>query len=134
LVEISRLSKALVVVLAITSGLCGCSTTKMKVAKNAPKLAAYSGPVCLLKSPLPSEYTYITLGRIASGKHFYGSLEGVLAAVADKARSAGANAVIKLRAYHTVDAVAWSVPKAVGIAVKIDVQNLDCKAMGGDNY
>ena len=112
----------------------GCSTTKMKVVKTAPKLPPYSGPVCLIKSPLPSSFKYVSLGRIASGKHFYGSLDGVFHAMADKARSSGANAVINVRAHHTVDAIAWSVPKAVGMAVRTESANLDCRALGGDAY
>ena len=50
----------------------------------------------MIKSPLPSNIGYTTIGAVQGGKKTYGSINEILLVMADEAREIGADAIINL--------------------------------------
>jgi hypothetical protein len=61
---------------------------------------------------------FVTLEEISVSKKFYGSVEEMYVPLAEKARKAGADAVINVHLWHAASGFAWAAPHAGGMAVK----------------
>ena len=90
--------KSGIMVLGIALAFTGCaakSTTKL-VSKTQEPFPRHREPVCMIKSPLPSNIGYTTIGAVQGGKKTYGSINEILLVMADEAREIGADAIINL--------------------------------------
>lgn len=125
--------KVILAAVAVTllGGCAARSTTKM--ARGEVRQAAHSSPVCMLKSPLPTNISYKVIGDVRGGKRWYGSMNEVLPVMADEARGIGADAIINLKTGFDMNAWAWARPVANGTGVKLDNKaDLDCLKLGGE--
>jgi len=115
--------------------LAGCaakSTTKL-VSKTQESFPRHREPVCMLRSPLPSNIGYTAIGEVRGGKQTYGSINEVLPVMADEAREIGADAIINLQTSHKMGAWAWARPTGSGIGVKLnDKSSFSCASHGGE--
>ncbi|MCY1253005.1 hypothetical protein D9M68_123280 [compost metagenome] len=124
-------------VVGICVAVSGCASRNRapdtQAAVPPASVAPYAGPVCMLKAPLPVGVQHASLGRIQSGKQWYGGTDEVVGMLADAARANGADAVVNLRASHKFGMLAWARPVAAGDAVRLaSAGELDCKAAGGE--
>lgn len=125
-----RFAIPLLMVAVTVAGCAAISHTKL--APDAAGVPAYAGPVCFLKSPLPTNVPHQALGQIKGGKKTYGSFGEVYAVMATEARRVGGNAVIGLISRTDMNAFAWARPVAQGTVVKIeDINSFDCLKYGG---
>jgi hypothetical protein len=123
-----------VIVLVAGIALAGCAaraTHRGNVSEevNSPR----SGPVCLLKSPLPESVRHKVIGQIDAGKRWYGGTGALMPLMADEGRKLGADAVVNIRSGQKIGLFAWATPYAYGTAVKIeDAKELNCLSLGGE--
>jgi hypothetical protein len=117
----------------IAALLAGCAAkSRTKVAKDAPTLPAYSGPVCFLPTPLPPDVKATRVGEIIGSKRWYGGTTEVLQVAADEARRSGADLVVNVKSGHRVGAIAWARPVATGDSYRLDEGvTIDCVKLGG---
>ncbi|QGZ41975.1 hypothetical protein IP92_04339 [Pseudoduganella flava] len=121
--------------LAFFISLAGCAArSKVRLSDpGAEKLAAHAGPVCMLRSPLPTNVKYKTLAALNSSKRTYGSVSELIPLMAADARAVGANAIINLNTGQRMGAFAWARPVGTGTAVKIeDSEAFNCVGAGGE--
>jgi hypothetical protein len=84
----------------------------------------------MIEGSLP-EGTYQTIGQIDVGSGYYGDLKSSEKALADRARSVGADAVINMKLWHQPQGFSWAAPQ--GVAVKLtDPANVDLNKVPGD--
>ena len=120
------------VVLTLLTACAARSTVKLSEGM-AEKIPAHAGPVCMLKSPLPTGVSYSILGQIDSSKRTYGSVSELLPLMAADARSIGADAIVNLNTGQKFGLLAWARPVGTGTAVKLkDAGSFNCLAMGGE--
>lgn len=112
----------------------GCAAnSSTKIAKGQQKMQPHSEPVCLLRSPLPSDIKYSMIGEVRGGKRTYGSMQEILAVMGDEARSIGADAIINIKTRHDMNAWAWARPIGSGDGIKLENKtSLDCIKLGGE--
>jgi hypothetical protein len=121
--------------IVITMVLCGCAArSTVKLSPYPEKTyASHTGPVCMLKSPLPVGVTATTIGLIDSSKRTYGSVNELLPLMAADARRIGADAIVSMDTGQKFGLLAWSRPVGKGTAVKLDdPQSINCVALGGE--
>jgi hypothetical protein len=130
---------AALLLLAATLGGCAAhspmimkETVDVAMAPNAPKLAPHTGKVLFLDNAPPAGVRYETLGEINAGAVWYGGPDGLLNAMADKARSIGADAVVEVGTWKQPSGFSWAAPHATGKAIHIlNRKGADLNAMGG---
>ena len=123
------------ILLALCGTLAACAArSTVKLADpQAVKLAAHSGQVCLLRSPLPANVKFKVIGAIDSSKQTYGSVNELLPLMAADARAIGADTVINLNTGQRIGAWAWARPVRTGTAVKLDDgASFNCVSAGGE--
>lgn len=124
-----------IAIAALALAMTGCAAVREADIRdrNPANIKPHSGPVCLLKSPMPQHVTHENLGLVESYSRFYGSMDPILDALAEEARSIGANAVVRLNPRHKFGLVAWARPFADGQGVRIaDPASFDCLKFGGE--
>ncbi|GGY08981.1 hypothetical protein GJV26_05185 [Massilia dura] len=122
------------ILLALCGTLAACAArSTVKLADpQAVKLAAHSGQVCLLRSPLPANTKFKVVGDINSSKRTYGSVSELLPLMAADARAIGADTIINLNTGQKMGAWAWARPVGTGTAVKLESGSFDCASAGGE--
>ena len=125
----------IVIGFSVVVALTGCaakSTTKL-VSKSQEPFARHHEPVCMIRSPLPSNIGYTVVGEVRGGKKTYGSVNEVLPVMADEAREIGADAIINLQTSHQIGPWAWARPVGSGTAVRLNNRgNFNCASHGGE--
>lgn len=92
----------------------------------------YSGPVCFLPTPLPTDLKATPIGKLIGSKRWYGGTTEVLQVAADEARRSGADVVANVKSGHRVGALAWARPVATGDSYRLDEGvTIDCVKLGG---
>jgi hypothetical protein len=88
--------------------------------------------VFITTQSLPRSVAYVSVSTIDVGKIWYGSTDGVLASLADRARQLGANAVIETKTWHQPAGFAWAAPEGSGLAVRVaDIKALEASGVEG---
>jgi hypothetical protein len=88
--------------------------------------------VRMIEGTLP-EGTYQTIGQLDVGTAWYGDLKSSEKALADRARSVGADAVIDMKLWHQPQGFSWAAPQGSGVAVKLtDPTSVDLNKVPGD--
>jgi len=91
--------------------------------------------VFVTKQSLPTSVAFVRISTIDVGKVWYGSADGALVAMADRARELGANAIIETRTWHQPAGWAWSAPQGSGLAVRVtDIKSLEPLGIKGEWY
>jgi len=121
-------------------GLCiaGCSAHSPFILENTTDstpvqntFPASQDKVFITEQSLPAS-SYVSVSRIDVGKIWYGSTDGVLDSLADRARQLGANAVIETKTWHQPAGFAWSAPEGSGLAVRVaDIKSLETSGVQG---
>ena len=122
--------------------LSGCSAHSAFILKNttdsSPVLSNYPSTqerVFVTRQPLPASVAFVKVSTIDVGKAWYGSINGVFAAMADRARELGANAVIETKTWHQPAGWSWYSPEGSGLAVRIaDTKSLEASGVKGAWY
>jgi len=116
--------------------LSGCAATASSTKHaNAPTSLPYTGPVCLLTSPVAPDVKNVYVGEIEASKEWYGGTDELLPLIADEARKLGSNAVINVKVGQKIGLWAWARPTGSGKAIKIeDFKSFNCQASGGTLY
>ncbi len=115
--------------------LSGCAAVRESDLRehHESRIAPHSGPVCLMKAPMPPQVAHEDLGLIESYSRFYGSMDPILDALAEEARSIGANAVVRVNPRHKMGLIAWARPFADGRGIKLaNAAEFDCLKFGGE--
>lgn len=124
-----------IAIAALAIALTGCAAVRESdLREHRPtSMKAHSGPVCMMKSPMPQHVEHEPLGLIESYSRFYGPMDPILDALAEEARSIGANAVVRLNPRHKMGLIAWARPFADGQGIRIaDPASFDCLKFGGE--
>ena len=124
-----------VVVIAAVLAVSGCAanTSTKYVSKGQAPLPRSVEPVCFVRAPLPSNIDYTKIGEVRGGKKSYGTVSEIIPAMADEARSIGADALINVTTGQRMGAWAWARPVGSGTAIKLaNRADLDCLANGGE--
>ena len=88
--------------------------------------------VFVTKESLPASIAFVQVSRIDVGKAWYGSTDGVLVAMADRARELGANAIIETKTWHEPAGWALVSPEGSGLAVHVsDPKSLEAAGVSG---
>ncbi len=125
-----RAGFALICLLALVG--CGTKSVVQPTRDSKPPLPRYSGPVCLLPKRLPQDVAFTPLGRAVANQQWYGGFAKVNHAVAEVARSVGADAVVSMRSHMKMGFIAVVRPQSWGYAVKLkNPEAFDCLANGG---
>lgn len=119
--------------------LSGCSAHSPFIIKNttdsSPVQHEYpptQDRVFVTEQPLPASVTFVPIATVDVGKAWYGSTDGVLVAIADRARELGANAVIETKTWHQPAGFSWYSPEGSGLAVRVnDVKSLEASGVNG---
>jgi len=119
--------------------LAGCSAHSPLILKNTTdsspvqsSFPASQDKVFITKQSLPQGVAYVSISTIDVGKIWYGSTDGVLASLADRARELGANAVIETKTWHQPAGFAWAAPEGSGLAVRVtDTKALEASGVEG---
>lgn len=122
-----------VLVAAALSG-CAPKATVQKWQGSQPAMPAHSAAVCFLPGPMPEGVEYTFLGRAVGNTYTYGSFDLVENAVADRARSVGADVVFDQRRKMKIAPIPWGAarPQMWGMAAALkDPASFDCVASGG---
>jgi hypothetical protein len=119
---------------AVCCMLAGCAARSGGIVTDkTQQITPHAEPVCMLKSPLPSNIRYTIIGQIQGSKKFYGSTTELIPVMAQEARSMGADAVVNLKVAHRVGLFAWAQPVGSGTGVKLaNKADLNCLALGGE--
>lgn len=135
------MSKRILGMVLCAAALGGCAahspmimkqTVDVAMAPNAPKLAPHTEKVLFLDNAPPSSVRYEVLGEINAGAVWYGGPDALLDAMADKARSIGADAVVEIGTWKQPSGFSWAAPHATGKAVKIlNKKAVNLSALGG---
>ncbi len=124
----------LITACAMLLALTGCAGVRVtSLVEPDTKLQASSDSVCLLAGDLPAGTIFQLIGTIRATKGTYGGTDQLLPAIADQARTIGANAVINLQAHQRFRGpLPWRVtaPSGQGQAVRV-TDPIDCAASGG---
>lgn len=121
---------ALICLLALAG--CGTKAVVQPLKGSSKALPRYSGPVCLLPKPLPPDVKFTPLGRAVANQQWYGGFAKVNRALAEVARSVGADAVVSMRSHMKMGFIAVARPQSWGYAIKLqDPESFDCLASGG---
>jgi hypothetical protein len=118
--------------------LAGCSAHSPFILKNTTDstpvqntFPANQDKVFITSQALPAS-SYVSVSRIDVGKIWYGSTDGVLDSLADRARQLGANAVIETKTWHQPSGFAWAAPEGSGLAVRVaDIKSLETSGVQG---
>lgn len=97
----------------------------------------YSGSVCQLSSLLPEGIKYDTVGIIRGNRGWFGGFAPVRQAMADEARSAGADTIVGIRMRQDVAFRGVFILRPIGEGVGLrlnDPQSFNCLAHGGQAY
>jgi hypothetical protein len=89
---------------------------------------------CFFRDVPPPDSKYTIVKRLKVGKGTYGGVKDILPALADHARKAGADAMIRYTGSQRFGFLPWRMVRPVvrGIAIKwADSQKPDCAAIGG---
>jgi len=117
----------------ILSG-CAATASSTKHANTSTSLP-YTGPVCLLTSPVAPDVKHSPIGEIEASKQWYGGTDELLPLIADEARKLGANTVIRVKVGQRIGGLAWARPVGSGQAIKIeDFKAFNCQSSGGTLY
>jgi hypothetical protein len=119
--------------------LAGCSAHSPFILENTTDstpvqntFPASQDKVFITKQSLPVGLSYVSISRIDVGKIWYGSADGVLDSLADRARELGANAVIETKTWHQPAGFAWAAPEGSGLAVRVaDIKSLETSGVQG---
>ena len=107
-------------------------TSQSKRVTDAP-VQARTGPVCLLKGPMPANIRHTVVGEINASKETYGSVNEIIPLLGDEARKMGADVVINVTTAQRLGMFAWARPVASGTAVKVErPADFNCTKMGGE--
>jgi len=127
--------------LLVAAALAGCQahspmimkdTIDVTMAPNAPKLEPHTEKVLFVDGTLPASVKYETLAEINAGAVWYGGPDGLLNAMADKARAIGADAVVEIGTWKQPSGFSWASPHATGKAVRIvNKKSTNLSALGG---
>lgn len=121
-----------VVGLALLMAGCSNKSVVQKWANSEPAMASHSGPVCFLPTELPDGVESTFLGRAVANQQWYGGYAGVNAALANVARSVGADVIAEKRQKMKFGFFAWARPQVWGWAHRLDdPAAIDCVALGG---
>lgn len=126
-----------VVVLLLAAFLmaCGSKSAVQKWQGSEEPLPVYSGPVCLLPGLLPSKVEFTFLGRAVANQQQYGGYAQVNTALANVARTVGADTVYDLRSKQKVGFFVVVRPQSWGMAARLkSPESFDCIAHGGRIY
>lgn len=125
-----RRALAAVLVAAMLAGCAARSRTQRPA--DSPAVASYSGPVCFLTSPLPTDVKATSVGKLLGSKRWYGGTNEVLQVAADEARRSGADVVVNVKTGHRVSVWAWARPVASGDSYRLaEGVTIDCAKLGG---
>ena len=98
--------------------LAACSGTKTQmIAANAH--APITGPVLVVKGPLPEQVKYEVIAQVKAVRARYGKADVALRMLANQARALGCDAVIEVDTWFSPTIGAWASPHAQGKAVRI---------------
>ncbi|TCS36033.1 hypothetical protein EDC30_10897 [Paucimonas lemoignei] len=103
-------------------------------AAEANRLINDLGGFCFFAGYPPAEQKYTVIRKLKVGKGSYGSVRDILPRLADNARMAGADAIIRYTGSQRFGFFPWRVVRPVvrGIAVKwTDSNKPECAAIGG---
>ena len=127
--------KKIIIASLLLSG-CAVTATSIKPADKAQaKLDPYSGPVCLLKTPMPPDVEYTKIGLVRASKRFYGLGSEMYPHLADQTRKAGGDAIIDVSSKQVIGLLSAVRPIAQGTAVKLaDSKSFKCKDYDGEWY
>lgn len=132
------MSQRVVLSVLVVALLSGCGRTVVQETEGSqPPLPPFAGPVCLLPKNLPADTRFTLLGRAVSNTGTYGGFAKVNLALANVARSVGADVVIDKRSKMKFAPIPWAAlrPQSWGMAVRLkDPQAFDCIASGGRLY
>ncbi|QPI08264.1 hypothetical protein IM687_13760 [Stutzerimonas stutzeri] len=123
-----------IAVVALALLMVGCSNKSVvqKWANSEPAMASHSGPVCFLPTELPDGVESTFLGRAVANQQWYGDYTAVNSALADVARSVGADVITEKRQKKKFGFFAWARPQVWGWARRLDdPAAIDCVALGG---
>ena len=124
----------LMIAMAILAG-CGSKSTVQKWRGSEEPLPGYSGAVCLLAGSLPENVEFTFLGRAVANQQHYGGYAKVNAALADVARSVGADTVFDLQSKQKIGFFAVVRPQSWGMAARLKFpESFDCISSGGRVY
>lgn len=125
--------RSAVTALLVAAMLAGCAAkSRTKRPADSPPVAAHSGPVCFLPSPLPADVQATPIGQLLGSKRWYGGTNEVLQVAADEARRSGADVVANVKSGHRMSAWAWARPVASGDSYRLaEGVTIDCVKLGG---
>jgi len=134
----ARLARGRWHLLFIALFLAGCSAHSPFILENTTDstpvqntFPASQDKVFITSQSLPAS-SYVSVSRIDVGKIWYGSADGVLDSLADRARELGANAVIETKTWHQPAGFAWAAPEGSGLAVRVaDIKSLETSGVQG---
>lgn len=122
--------------------LAGCSAHSPFILKNTTdsslvqnKFSPSQERVFVTDQALPGSVAFVPISTIDAGTAWYGSTDELLAAMADRARELGANAVIQTKTWHQPAGFAWYSPEGSGLAVRVNnVKSLEASGINGTWY
>jgi hypothetical protein len=109
------------------------NTTDTTPSPAGPAYASHSNPVRIVSGGLPAGAKYQVIENIEVGRIWYGGSESVQKQMADRARRAGADAVINVKTWHQPSGFSWAAPHGSGQAVKLeDPKSVNLEAVPGN--
>lgn len=128
-----NLRTLLILALCAVLGACAARSKTTLSDSNALKFPPNTGPVCMLRSPLPSNVQYKIIAAINSSKRTYGSVSELIPLMATDAKAIGADVVMNLTTKQQMGLLAWARPVGNGTAVKLyDPESFNCVSAGGE--
>ena len=89
----------------------------------AAQHAPTNDQIYITAQALPPSVEYETVSRIDYGKPWYGGNDDAYAALAERARELGANAIIQAKTWYQPSGFSWAAPHGSGTAVRIKDMN-----------
>lgn len=140
--------RTLILGIALTSiaGLAGCSSPHSPVSTKRYEMtppavapsqvyAAHTNKVWVTTSDLPAQVKYEVVQQIDVGSKWYGSVERLNPHFGKLARKVGADAVIRVKTWHSPSGFSWSAPQGQGFAIKIiSPEDFDLTSLSGGWY
>tara|TARA_R110000868_G_scaffold1158_8_gene8913 strand:+ start:226 stop:687 length:462 start_codon:yes stop_codon:yes gene_type:complete len=140
--------KALILGIALTSvaGLAGCSSPHSPVSTKRYEMtppavapsqvyAAHENKIWVTTADIPADVKYEVIQQIDVGSKWYGDVERLNPHFAKLARKVGADAVIRVKTWHSPNGFSWAAPQGQGYAVKIiSPEKFDLTSLSGGWY